>query len=113
MNYAIDRPALAVDTGFGFRGKPTDQYIPPGIPGFEDDAIYPLGGPDLATARRLAGDERHHAVLYTCTRPGCTRDAAILRSNLEAIGIALEVRELPAEQYFRTILGPHRRWDQA
>jgi YVTN family beta-propeller protein len=113
VNYAIDRPALAVDTAWGNRGKPTDQYIPPGIPGFEDVAIYPLGGPDLATARRLAGDERHHAILYTCSRPGCTRDAEILRSNLEAIGIDLEVREFPAEQYYRTITGPHRRWDVA
>ena len=113
VNYAIDRPALAVDTGFGFRGKPTDQYIPPGIPGFEDEAIYPLDGPDLAAARRLAGDERHHALLYTCELPGCTQDAQILRSNLEAIGIDLEVREFPVEEFFRTILGTGRQWDLA
>jgi YVTN family beta-propeller protein len=113
VNYAIDRPALAVDSGFGFRGKPTDQYIPPGFPGFEDAAIYPLNGPDLATARRLAGNGRHHAVLYTCVRPGCTRDAEILRSNLEAIGIDLEVQQFPVEVFFRTILGTDRQWDLA
>lgn len=113
VNYAIDRPALSKDTGFGNAGKPTDQYIPPGIPGFEDVAIYPLGGPDLATARRLAGDEHHQAVLYTVDFPGYTRNAQILRSNLEAIGIDLEVREFPVEPYFRMIGGPDRPWDLA
>lgn len=110
VNYAIDRPALAKDTGFGFAGKPADQYIAPGIPGFEDAAIYPLGGPDLATARRLAGGERHRAVLYTCSRPGCTADAQILQSNLDAIGIDLEVRQFPGDLFFDEILAPDRPW---
>jgi YVTN family beta-propeller protein len=113
VNYAIDRPELSEDTGFGFAGKPTDQYIPPGIPGFEDAAVYPLGGPDLATARRLAGGGRHQAVLYTCSRPGCTRNAQILQSNLDAIGIDLEVRQFPSELYFSAIGAPDRPWDLA
>ena len=109
VNYAIDRPALAQDTGFGHAGRPTDQYIPPGIPGFEDAAIYPLDGPDLAAARRLAGDERHHAVLYTCDFPGCIRNAQILRSNLEAIGIDLEVQQFPSDEFFAQIAEPASR----
>jgi YVTN family beta-propeller protein len=111
VNYAIDRPALSHDTGFGFVGKSTDQFIPPGIPGFDDAAIYPLGGPDLATARRLAGGGRHHAVLYTCSRPGCTRNGQTLRSNLDAIGIDLEVRQFPSEVFFEAISAPDRPWD--
>ena len=37
---------------------PTDQYLPPGMPGFRDAEIYPLGGPNVARARRLAGARR-------------------------------------------------------
>jgi ABC-type transport system substrate-binding protein len=113
VNYAIDRPELAENYGFGFTGKPTDQYIPPGIPGFEDAAIYPLDGPDLAKARRLAGDERHDAVLYTCNRPDCTSSTQILRSNLDAIGIDLEVHEFPEDVYFDALAAPDRPWDMA
>jgi YVTN family beta-propeller protein len=106
VNYAIDRPELSKDTAYGNVGRPTDQYIPPVIPGFDDAAIYPLDGPDVAAARRLAGDGRHRAVLYTCNRPGCTRNAQILQSTLDAIGIDLEVRELAFEPFIRAILGP-------
>jgi YVTN family beta-propeller protein len=113
VNYAIDRRALAEDTGFGEPGLPTDQYMPPGLPGFEDAAIYPLGGPEVADARRLAGRVERDAVLYTCDTPGCTSQAAILRSNLRAIGIHLEVRQFPIDEMFdRTLRGPaNEPWD--
>lgn len=113
VNYAIDRPALALDPGFGAPGRPTDQYIPPGIPGFHDGTIYPLGGPDVATARRLAGDQKRRAVLYTCDTPGCTRNAETLRSNLRAIGISLDVRQFPIDEMFRREFQPGEPWDLA
>jgi ABC-type oligopeptide transport system substrate-binding subunit len=103
VNYAIDRRRLARDWGIGEPGRPTDQYIPPGVPGFEDAAIYPLGEPDVARARRLADGIHRRAVLYTCNTPGCTRGAQILRSNLAAIGIRLEIRQFPfGEMFYRT-----------
>jgi YVTN family beta-propeller protein len=113
VNYAIDRPTMAEDTGFGQTGRPTDQYIPPDFPGFDDAAIYPLNEPDIAAARRLAGDEPHDAVLYTCDFPGCTRNAQILRSNLDAIGIDLQVHQFPADEYSERIDGPADQapWD--
>jgi YVTN family beta-propeller protein len=113
VNYAIDRPALAEHTGVGGAGRPTDQYLPPGIPGFEDAVVYPLGGPDLAMARRLAGGEHHAAALYTCDAPGCTRHAGILRSNLEAIGIDLDVHQFPIGEMFSRIGRPAEPWDLA
>jgi peptide/nickel transport system substrate-binding protein len=103
VNYAIDRRALAEHTGGGEVGRPTDQIIPPGMPGFQDAAIFPLGGPDLATARRLAGNVRRRAVLYTCNLPGCARHAQILRSNLRAIGIELDVRQFSIAEMFTRI----------
>jgi YVTN family beta-propeller protein len=103
VNFAMDRRALAEHTGGGEAGRPTDQIIPPGLPGFEDAAIYPLGGPDLRTARRLAGPGRRRAVLYTCNLPGCTRHGQILRSNLRAIGIDLDVRQFSIPEMFTRI----------
>jgi YVTN family beta-propeller protein len=113
VNFAIDRRALAANTGVGEVGRPTDQHIPPGLPGFEDAAIYPLGGPDLAAARRLAGHQRRRAVLYTCDFPGCARHGQILRSNLGAIGIDLEVRKFPIPQLFERIQRPDEPFDIA
>ena len=111
--YALDREALARHTGVGQGGRPTDQFIPPGTPGFEDVVVYPLDAPDLATARRLAGPARREAMLYTCDLPGCTRHAQILRSNLEAIGITLEVRQFPLSEFFGRVFRPGEPWDLA
>ncbi len=111
VNYAIDRRALAANTGIGQRGRPTEQYIPPGMPGFEDEAIYPVAGADVARARELAGDERRRATLYTCDFPECTRHAAILRSNLRAIGIELDVRQFPVGEFFERVQTPDEPWD--
>jgi peptide/nickel transport system substrate-binding protein len=113
VNYAIDRPSLAENPAFGTTGRPTDQFIPPNFPGFDDAEIYPLDGPDLVAARRLAGDERHHAVLYTCDFPGCISNARTLRSNLDAIGIDLEVHNIPDGKVFKKVDGPAAQapWD--
>ena len=113
VNYALDRRALAAHTGIGEGGRPSDQHIPPGMPGFEDAAIYPLGGPDLATARRLAGHARRRAVLYTCNYPACTRHAQILRANLQAIGIELEVRQFNLGEMFDRINNARGHFDLA
>jgi YVTN family beta-propeller protein len=111
VNFAMDRRALAENTGGGEVGQPTDQFIPPGLPGFEDAAIYPLGGPDLESARRLAGDTRRQAVLYTCKLPGCTRHGQILKSNLRAIGIDLEVRQFIIPEMFKRLGDPSEPFD--
>jgi YVTN family beta-propeller protein len=97
VNYAIDRPALARQKQHSWlpAGEPTDQYLPPGAPGFKDVRIYPLDGPDVATARRLAGGKRGRAVLYTCDTPPCPQQAQIVRANLRAIGVDVDVKEFP------------------
>jgi YVTN family beta-propeller protein len=97
VNYAIDRPALARQhsaTSFAL-GEPTDQYLPPGVPGFRDVRIYPLDGPDFATASRLAAGRGGRAVLYTCNVAPCPQQAQIVQANLKAIGIDVEVKKFP------------------
>jgi YVTN family beta-propeller protein len=92
VNFAVDRRALAATAGQGFSGLPTDQYLPAGMPGYRDADIYPLGTPNLARARRLAGHGRHRAVMYTCNRPACARVAEIVRANLRRIGIDVTIK---------------------
>ena len=62
------------------------------MPGFRDADIYPLGRPNLARARRLAGHARRHAVMYTCNRPACARVAEIVRADLRRIGIDVAIK---------------------
>jgi YVTN family beta-propeller protein len=94
VSYALDRRALAREGLMnGLPAKPSDQYLPPGMRGFRDARIYPLR-PDLARARRLAGPERREAVLYTHGYPSHTRFAEIVKANLAAIGIQVEIRNL-------------------
>jgi YVTN family beta-propeller protein len=111
VNFAIDRRALAATPGLPSTARPTDQYLPPGIPGFEDAAIYPLGGPDLATARRLAGRGRREAILYTCSNPNCARNGETLKQNLAAIGIELDVRRLPVPALLSLPRDPRASYD--
>ena len=93
VNYAVDRRELA-RLGNAFTGlpeEPTDQYLPPGMPGYKDARIYPFS-PDVATAKRLAGEQRRPAVLYTCNSPQCAQLAQVLKTDLAAIGIDVQVK---------------------
>ena len=93
LNYAIDRRTLA-RVGNAFTGLPqipSDQYLPPGMPGYKDARVYPFS-PDLPTARRLAGRGRRTAILYTCSGPACKRPTQVVKTNLAAIGIDVQVK---------------------
>jgi YVTN family beta-propeller protein len=106
VNYAIDRTALYGD-GRGFNGapepQPTDQYLPPGMPGYHDVTIYPLK-PDLGKARQLAHGRRGTAVFYTCNEPTCIRWAQIVRTDLAPIGITVVVRQVALQELSSKIL---------
>jgi ABC-type transport system substrate-binding protein len=101
VNYAIDRRALTAlgDPWSQIPGRPTDQYLPPNVPGFRDARIYPFH-PDLAAARRLAGGRKATAILYTCDRAPCDRMAQIITTDLAAIGIRVETRTFEVTELF-------------
>jgi YVTN family beta-propeller protein len=102
VNYAIDRRALARQGSLvsgPFPAIPSDQYLPPTMPGASRTTLYPPAG-DLRTARRLAPDARGTAVLYTCNLPLCRRDAQVIRSNLGALGLEVDIREFPKDELF-------------
>jgi ABC-type transport system substrate-binding protein len=77
------------------------------MPGFKDARIYP-SSPDLATARRLAGTGRRNAVLYTCNGSVCAQLAQVVKTDLAAIGIDVEVKVFPIP----TLLGRVNRRDE-
>jgi peptide/nickel transport system substrate-binding protein len=104
VNFALDRRALAATVPVpgpkGVPGRPTDQFKTPGTPGFRDVAIYPLGGPDVEEARRLAGRRRGHVVFYTCNFPPCVAQGRVVRRNLAAIGLDVEVKAVALDAMF-------------
>ena len=90
VNYALDRRALAT----AFRDTPTDHIIPLYLPGRPAGHAYPIDGPDLVTARRLAGRRNRVAVLSYCA--SIPRSVAeIVRANLSRIGIAVSIVSSP------------------
>jgi YVTN family beta-propeller protein len=102
VNFALDRRALSREGGLytELPSSPTDQYVPPDMPGFRDARIYPFE-PDLATARRLMGGERHQVVLYSEGGPTHVRFAEIVKANLRTIGIEVDIRQVGGSLYPR------------
>jgi tRNA A-37 threonylcarbamoyl transferase component Bud32 len=81
VEYALDRPALAA----AYADAPSDEIVPPAVPGFRSGHVYPVKGPDFTTARRLAGRGSRHAVIAICGDPRLPKLAAIVRSDLARI----------------------------
>ena len=115
VNYAIDRSALAqLGGGNGtLPDRPTDDYLPPGIPGYTNLHVYPLT-PDLAAARSLVqGQTPATAVLYTCDQPPCGQQAQIVTTDLAAIGIQVQVKVFPYQTLYSKIASPGEPFDLA
>src|SRR5439155_3532549 len=112
-NYAIDRRALI--RYHTSTGVPLDHYLPPGVPGYRAAHIYPLEHPDLATARRLAAGRRGHALMYVCNQINCLNEAQVVKHDLKAIGIDLEVKQFPSGPgggvLLEKLVRPGEPWD--
>ena len=74
VNYAIDPAAL--NRIFGGRLHPTQQILPPGMPGYQEYKLYP--GPDMNKAKQLIaagqpGRHGHHGLDRRRARPQADR----------------------------------------
>jgi ABC-type oligopeptide transport system substrate-binding subunit len=90
INYAIDRKAMLAQGGY-LAGKRTDQILPPGIAGFRDANLYPLKGPDLATAKKWAAKagikDGTPVQYYTSNTGSAPLVAQIVQFDLKQIGL--------------------------
>jgi peptide/nickel transport system substrate-binding protein len=118
VNFALDRTAL-VAAGGSRVSRPSDQYLPAGLPGFKDANVYPLSAPNLERARALArGNLRGaRAVLYVNSSPLPMAIGNLVRAQLAAIGLDVEVRGIPIHSasaaYFAKLATPGEPWDLA
>ena len=116
VNYAIDRDTLAHLGTPAYQPlpePPTDQYLPPGMPGYRGARIYP-DRPDPAKARQLvqsAHASGRTAVLYTVKNPPGPQMAQIVKNNLGAIGIHAEIHAFPTGNLFSRLAKPGEPFD--
>src|SRR5687768_13218318 len=87
VNFALDRPQLARQFGF-LAGRRTDQILPPLMPGFRDQRLYPLAGADVARGRALARGQLRGGK-GRALRPHLVRLDRRLRRSVELRGPAL------------------------
>jgi ABC-type transport system substrate-binding protein len=99
VNFALDRSKTLDDFGAAWAGVLTDDYLPPGSPGYLDAKLYPLKRPDLKKARALAEGRTRggKAVIYACNSilTTCLAHAQTVRDNLAKIGIDVEIKQPP------------------
>ena len=115
VNFAIDRAAVRAALGSPFSLRLSDQYLPPGLPGFRDDRIYPLGRADVRKARTLAHGVRRggKAVLYAPDIPFHIAAAQVIKRNLARIGLEVEIKGIPITAYYPRLSNPREPWDIA
>src|SRR5205085_10652262 len=117
VNYAIDRPKLA---GLGFADQPlpgptADHYLPPGMAGYRAAHVYPPR-PDLAKARQLvqsAHARGRTAVLYAGNETVQPELAQIVKNNLGAIGLNVQIKTFPVTNFFEHLRTPGEPFDLA
>jgi peptide/nickel transport system substrate-binding protein len=119
VNFALDRQALQAISGGPLSGRPTDQYIPPLVHGFRDEAIYPLERADPERARELArGNLRGgKAVLYTNDAAPPLAVSQLAKQQLAQIGLEVEIRSVGVHSasaaYLDGLTRPGAEWDIA
>jgi peptide/nickel transport system substrate-binding protein len=112
VNFALNRRALLRERG-PETGELTDQYLPPGVPGFRNEHMYPLRRPDLARAKPLARGRTRggKATLYTTDSGPGVPQAQIVKANLRQIGVDVTIKKFPGPALFGKIFTAGEPWD--
>jgi ABC-type oligopeptide transport system substrate-binding subunit len=119
INFALDRKALQAPAGGPNATRLTDQYLPYGIPGFRDSHVYPVETPNLPRAKALAsGNLRgRKAIMYTTDVLPARLTAQLVKQQLAAIGLSVEVKEIPlhiaSAAYLEKLARRGEAWDIA
>ena len=119
VNFALNRRAIINGASSPLASVPTDQYLPPSLPGFRDANIYPLEHADLATAQKLARGHLNggKVVLYTNSTALPMAVGRIVARQLAEIGLDVEVRGFPLHTasgaYYAKLATRGEPWDIA
>ena len=102
VNYAIDPEAL--NRVFGGRLHPTQQILPPGMPGYEEYKLYP--GPDMNKARALLAEANpadRDITVWTNDEPDRKRIGEYYHDVLNQLGFNATLKVIAGDVYFTTI----------
>jgi peptide/nickel transport system substrate-binding protein len=119
VNFALNRRAIVNGTSGPLATVPSDQYLPPNLPGFRNADIYPLERADLDRARALARGKLRggKAVLYTNNTFLPMAFGQLVKRQLAEIGLDVEVRGIglhtASAGYFTKLATPGEEWDLA
>jgi peptide/nickel transport system substrate-binding protein len=102
INYAIDPEAL--NRIFGGRLHPTQQILPPGMPGYQEYKLYP--GPDMQKAQQLlaqANPSDKDITVWTDDEPDRKRLGEYYEDLLKQLGFNTTLKVIAGDVYFTTI----------
>jgi peptide/nickel transport system substrate-binding protein len=111
VNYAIDSRAL--ERIFGGRLKPSCNFLPPAMTGYQQISPCPYGDPNgagnIAKAKQLvssAGLTGKPVTVWTNSKPPRPDIGDYLRSTLNQIGFKASIKTLDQKVYFATVGNP-------
>jgi peptide/nickel transport system substrate-binding protein len=102
INYAIDPEAL--NRVFGGRLHPTQQILPPGMPGYQEYKLYP--GPDMEKAKQLLAEANpadKNITVWTDDEPDRKRIGEYYHDLLTQLGFNAQLKVIAGDVYFTTI----------
>ena len=102
INYAIDPDAL--NRIFGGRLHPTQQILPPGMPGYQEYELYP--GPDLNKAKQLVAEANpadRDITVWTDDEPDRKRIGEYYHDLLTQLGFNATLKVIAGDVYWTTI----------
>lgn len=102
VNYAIDPEAL--NRVFGGRMHPTQQILPPGMPGYEEYKLYP--GPDMNKVKALLAEANptdRDITVWTNDEPDRKRIGEYYHDVLNQMGFNATLKVIAGDVYFTTI----------
>ncbi len=101
INYAIDPEAL--NRVFGGRLHPTQQILPPGMPGYQENKPYPA---DMAKAKALIAEANptdRNITVWTDDEPDRKRIGEYYHDVLTQLGFNATLKVIAGDVYFTTI----------
>jgi peptide/nickel transport system substrate-binding protein len=102
INYAVDPEAL--NRIFGGRLHPTQQILPPGMPGYQEYKLYP--GPDLNRAKQLIAEANpadKNVTVWTNDEPDRKRIGEYYHDLLTQLGFNATLKVIAGDVYWTTI----------